>query len=78
MFRIRFSNWYPFFVVLFYVLSPLPTLIGRRFSDDMNATSSLKEFCTFITTGIVISAFALPILLARAPFEAPVVRKIRV
>jgi hypothetical protein len=54
-------------------LSPLPTLIGRRFTDDMGTSSSLREFCTFLTTGIVISAFALPILLARAPFEAPVV-----
>jgi len=67
------SNWYPFFVVLFWVLSPIPTLISRRFSTDMSTSSALKEFCIFITTGIVISAFALPILLARAPFENPVV-----
>jgi hypothetical protein len=55
------------------VLSPLPTLFARRFSNDMSTSSALKEFCTFLTTGIVISAFALPILLARAPFDEPVV-----
>lgn len=50
------------------MLAPLPTLFGRRAdSGDLNSSSALKEFCYFVTTGIVLSAFALPLVLARAP-----------
>lgn len=63
----QYNNWYPFFNVIFYVLSPIPILIAKRHSDDMSTSSVLKEVCYFLTTGIVISAFALPIVLARAP-----------
>ena len=48
------------------MLSPLPTIFARRHSDDLSSTSALKEFCYFVTTGIVLSAFMLPIVLARA------------
>ena len=63
----QYDNWWPFFTVVFYLLAPLPTLFARRHSDDLATSSALREFCTFLTTGIVISAFALPIVLARAP-----------
>ncbi len=65
----QYNNWWPFFTVIFYLFAPLPTLFARRHSDDLATSSALREFCTFITTGIVISAFALPIVLARAPKE---------
>ena len=55
------------------MLAPLPTLISRRFTDDSDASSPLKEACAFLTTGIVLSAFALPIVLARAPASGPTV-----
>ena len=61
-----FSNWYPFTVVIFYLLSPIPTLIAKRHSED-SASNPCRELAWFLTTGIVISAFALPIVLARAP-----------
>lgn len=53
-------------MVVFYVAAPIPTVISRRFNDDLGSTSALREFCYFLTTGIVLSAFALPIVLARA------------
>ena len=68
-----FFSWWPFFVVIFYLLSPIPTLISKRYSDGINESSALKEACAFFTTGIVLSAFGLPLVLARAPVAAPTV-----
>ena len=68
-----YSNWWPFFVVLFYILSPLPTMLARRYQDDMGSSNYCKELALFITSGIVISAFGLPLVLARAPASAPVI-----
>ncbi|KAG8183023.1 hypothetical protein JTE90_017109 [Oedothorax gibbosus] len=69
----QYANWYPFFVIIFYLLSPLPVLISRRYSDDMSTSSACHELALFLTTGIVISAFGLPIVLAEAPSMAPVI-----
>merc|ERR1719400_741844 len=41
-------------------------MLARRHSDD-SASNPCRELAYFLTTGIVISAFALPIVLARAP-----------
>merc|ERR1711997_1427103 len=41
-------------------------MLARRHSED-SASNPCRELAYFITTGIVISAFALPIVLARAP-----------
>ena len=60
-------------MVIFYLLSPIPTLIAKRHSDGINESSALKEACAFFTTGIVLSAFGLPLVLARAPVAAPTV-----
>jgi len=59
-------NWWPFFVLIFYLLAPLPTLIARRFQDDIGSSNACKELALFLTAGIVISAYGLPIVLARA------------
>merc|ERR1712086_371692 len=47
-----------------YFLSPLPTLITKRYTDGGDS-SALKDICAFFTSGLVLSAFALPIVLAR-------------
>merc|ERR1712154_338810 len=62
----QFNNWYPFTVIIFYLLSPIPSMVARRHSDD-SASNPRRELAYFLTTGIVISAFALPIVLSRAP-----------
>ncbi|XP_072942383.1 leptin receptor gene-related protein isoform X3 [Epargyreus clarus] len=60
-------SWYSFFVVLFYVLCPIPTMIARRHTDTAGGTNSpCMETAIFITMGILVSTFALPIVLARS------------
>ncbi|XP_026470930.1 leptin receptor gene-related protein [Ctenocephalides felis] len=63
--------WWPFFVVIFYILAPLPTMIAKRYSNDSSSSNACLEFAIFITMGIVVSSFALPIVLARTPAAVP-------
>lgn len=54
-------------MVLFYLLSPVPTLMARRYADPSAGSNSCLEAAIFITMGIIVSSFALPIVLARVP-----------
>ena len=58
-----FSNWAPFSVIVFYILLPIPNLLARRHKNESDA----KDLANFLTAGIVVSAFALPIVMSRAP-----------
>lgn len=62
------QNWWPAIVTIFYIISPLPLLISKQISTDGgfgNERNQPREWGYFITTGLVMSAFALPIILAR-------------
>ncbi|CAL1579987.1 unnamed protein product [Knipowitschia caucasica] len=61
----QYGVYWPLFVLIFYVLSPIPTFIARRVSDDDSTSNACRELAYFLTTGIVVSAFGLPIVLAR-------------
>ncbi|CAG9765714.1 unnamed protein product [Ceutorhynchus assimilis] len=61
----QFALWWPFFEVLFYMLAPIPTLMARRYSDHSGSSNSCLETAIFITMGILVCSFALPIVLAR-------------
>ncbi|KAL7879464.1 hypothetical protein SRHO_G00017180 [Serrasalmus rhombeus] len=62
----QFGVYWPLFVLIFYILSPLPHFIASRCGDDTDSSSNAcRELALFLTTGIVISAFGLPIVLAR-------------
>ncbi|VDL76724.1 unnamed protein product [Nippostrongylus brasiliensis] len=52
------------FVVIFYILAPIPLLISRYYDDGMRETDVCFEFALFVTTVIIVSAFALPGVLA--------------
>ncbi|XP_031824818.1 leptin receptor gene-related protein isoform X2 [Sarcophilus harrisii] len=59
-------TYWSLLVLIFYVLCPIPFFIVKRLLDDLDAsTSACQELAYFFTTGIVVSAFALPIVLAR-------------
>ncbi|KAL2097758.1 hypothetical protein ACEWY4_006965 [Coilia grayii] len=61
----HYGVYWPFFVLIFYVLSPIPHFIARRVSDDGDSGSNAcRELAYFLTSGIVVSAFGLPIVLA--------------
>jgi len=54
------------FVLIFYILSPIPNLIAKRHADDTESSNACRELAYFLTTGIVVSAYGLPIVLARS------------
>lgn len=61
------SEYWPLFLLFFYILSPIPFCTSRRVVDDTDsASNACKELAIFLTTGIVVSAFGLPIIFARA------------
>ncbi|XP_072505855.1 leptin receptor gene-related protein isoform X2 [Notamacropus eugenii] len=61
-----YGVYWPLFVLIFHVISPIPYFIAKRVTDDSDASSSAcQELAYFFTTGIVVSAFGLPIILAR-------------
>lgn len=47
--------------------------MARRYSEQ-GSSNACMETAIFITMGIVVSSFALPIVLARAPFENPTIQ----
>lgn len=62
-----YNQYWPLFVLFFYILSPIPYCIARRLVDDTDAMSNAcKELAIFLTTGVVVSAFGLPVVFARA------------
>nr|CAH8871854.1 unnamed protein product [Trichobilharzia regenti] len=65
----QYNVWWPLFMMIFYILSPIPLLVAKRYQES----SSLGDICTFLTTIIVMSAYALPILFARAPKHKPLI-----
>ncbi|KAJ8664269.1 hypothetical protein QAD02_005931 [Eretmocerus hayati] len=66
------KGWSPFFVVLFYLLSPIPTLIARRYAENSGAASNpCLELAIFLTMGCAVSSFALPIVLERTSMIHP-------
>ena len=61
-----YGVYWPLFVIIFYVIVPMPVMIAQRFSGDDSTSSACKELAIFFTSGIVISAFGLPVVLAHS------------
>lgn len=62
----NFGQYWPMFVLIFYILSPIPNVIAKRHADDTESSNTCRELAYFLTTGIVVSAYGLPIVLARS------------
>lgn len=59
--------WWPCFVIIFYILSVIPTLLAKRsMQSSLSGTTPCFEFAIFLTMGFVVCSFALPIVLNRA------------
>lgn len=69
-FKTEKGSWYAMFNLFFYVLAPIPALIMRRLGSDFSnfggSSNLVVEISLFFTAGIIVSAFGLPIVLARA------------
>ncbi|RTG82216.1 uncharacterized protein DC041_0002004, partial [Schistosoma bovis] len=59
----QYNVWWPLFMLIFYILAPIPLLVAKNFQES----SSLGDVSVFLTTIVIVSAYALPILFARAP-----------
>uniref|UniRef100_A0A0K0DZH7 Leptin receptor gene-related protein n=1 Tax=Strongyloides stercoralis TaxID=6248 RepID=A0A0K0DZH7_STRER len=60
----QLTSWLPMFVIIFYILSPIPIHTAKAFGGDFDTGNPIVDFAIFITTGIIISAFGLPAVLA--------------
>merc|ERR1711980_20645 len=58
---IPYHNPYTLLNIIFYVLTPIPLLVASKISDEGGLPVDLAAF---LTTGLVVSSFALPIVLA--------------
>ncbi|TKC48970.1 hypothetical protein EI555_004179, partial [Monodon monoceros] len=70
-----YGVYWPLFVLIFHAISPIPYFIAKRATYDSDATSSAcRELAYFFTTGIVVSAFGFPVILARVAVVSFVIK----
>jgi len=70
------SNWLPLLVALTFVLAPLPNTIfsqcgGDEFSASYEEGSGPIDLGRFITSTIVVTGFALPVVLTHSEIITP-------
>ncbi|KAL7424439.1 Vacuolar protein sorting-associated protein 55 [Cryptotrichosporon argae] len=69
------GNWLPLFVALTFLLAPLPNSVCARCSraDDISPeyNSAYVDFGRFLTGMLVMTGFALPVLLAHSALIQP-------
>ncbi|KAI0054099.1 vacuolar protein sorting 55 [Auriscalpium vulgare] len=70
------SNWLPLLVALTFVVAPLPNALfahcgGDDFSTDIGESSGPVDLGRFITAIIVVTGFALPLILAHSEIIHP-------
>lgn len=68
------GNWYPFLNLIFYLLAVPAILVARNSRETMTTSNAKEEIAYFVATVLVISAFALPVVLARSPASEAVIQ----
>lgn len=77
------GNFWPMLVLIFYFLLPMPFLFAKRIIKetpigfDDRGKSNTRHYAVFFTAGIVVSSFALPVILARNPIDQPLIAPIQ-
>uniref|UniRef100_A0A6G1SHC4 Leptin receptor gene-related protein n=1 Tax=Aceria tosichella TaxID=561515 RepID=A0A6G1SHC4_9ACAR len=77
------GNLWPMLVYIFYILLPIPILVSTHIIKEtmvgMNEkdAAKAKHYAIFFTAGILVSSFAMPILLARSPEANPIIKPIQ-
>eukprot|EP01135_Chromosphaera_perkinsii_P001807 Nk52_evm76s210 gene=Nk52_evmTU76s210 len=65
-----YDDWWPIAVIATHILSPIPNLIGAKVDSDPfssgDSEGAVVDICQFITSVIVVSGFAFPLVLAHA------------
>ncbi|XP_018493632.1 leptin receptor gene-related protein isoform X1 [Galendromus occidentalis] len=69
-----YGTWYPFINVVFYMLALPLILIVRNSRDAMSSVSTRQEVSLFLTAVLLVSAFALPVILARVPEDPKLIQ----
>ncbi|KAK4884717.1 hypothetical protein RN001_000988 [Aquatica leii] len=49
----QYKLWWPSIVVVFYITTPIPTLMSKRYTEQHGCNTSCKEIAIFITMGLV-------------------------
>ncbi|XP_022658171.1 leptin receptor gene-related protein-like isoform X2 [Varroa destructor] len=62
----EFGTWYPLINVIWYLATVPLLLIARNGRELMSSSNPREEVALFLTALVVISAFALPVTLARS------------
>jgi len=56
------NNCWSLFVIAFYILAPIPLVLARNCDND--GSGGGLELALFLSVGMIVSAFALPCVLA--------------
>eukprot|EP00051_Salpingoeca_urceolata_P027106 m.480069 g.480069 ORF g.480069 m.480069 type:complete len:130 (+) comp21684_c0_seq1:43-432(+) len=61
----EYDNWYPMFVILTYVLAPIPTACVSSNDDGFGSSSSsvASDVALFLTAAFVMSGYGIPFVL---------------
>ncbi|PAA81853.1 hypothetical protein BOX15_Mlig028516g5 [Macrostomum lignano] len=70
----QYGMWWPMFVLIFYLLAPVPYLLAKRISDSTSTSGVAWETAIFLTSVLVVSAYGLPIVLAHTPIGKPAIQ----